>query len=889
MTGSVPVAARSAGKGKMKFLGNLIKKFFPDKEEPHPSEVEALRLDFKERYRNFQQLISANNKALDIMADIELALRGERPFGMTFVRSSATAISVDVFRMIKKITLLAPGKYDELVERFNQIQRAIDRILTEKKPLQDERLVLPLGLINKDMADVVGGKMANLGEIRNAVGLRVPPGFVITAVAYQRFIDHNDLRTEINRRLQTADLEDIQQLYTMQAGLNRLIVEAEVPQDLSDAILEAWRITEEEAGFEITAALRSSALGEDETGSSFAGMHRSELNISVQNVIQSYKEIVASKYSLQAMTYRMKKGFKDEDIAMCVGCLVMVDARSGGVMYSRNPIDITDEAIFINAAWGLPKAVVDGTIDCDLFVVSRQAPLRVIHQDVKDKDRKFVCYPLEGVCRIDLTADGTRRQPSLSEEQALALAGMAMQLETHYGAPQDIEWAVGNEGDIIILQCRPLQQVDATVHPMPHMSRKQGEEDVLIGGGVTASPGVAAGPVHRLERGIDMLAFTEGSILVAREALPRWASLINRASAVVTEHGSFAGHLANVAREFGVPALFGVADAMSRLENGVLVTVDATGRRICRGRAEHLLTTMTKKQGLMKGSPVHETLRQVSGHIVPLHLLDPAAPEFVPKNCQTLHDITRFIHEKSVQEMFSFGKEHNFSERSSKQLYYKVPMQWWVLNLDDGYREEVNGKYVKLENIASIPMLAFWEGFTAIPWDGPPAIDGKGLMSVMFQSTANTALTTGRRSRYADQNYFMISRNFCNLSSRLGYHFSTMEALVGDRKEENYAKFQFKGGAADRDRKARRAHFIGQLLEGRGFKTEVVEDNLEARTEGHDPEFMKKCIEILGYLCLHTRQIDMIMSNETKVKYYRSKFDKEIDYLVKEHKRVFYH
>jgi len=158
----------------------------------------------------------------------------------------------------------------------------------------------------------------------------------------------------------------------------------------------------------------------------------------------------------------------------------------------------------------------------------------------------------------------------------------------------------------------------------------------------------------------------------------------------------------------------------------------------------------------------------------------------------------------------------------------------------------------------------------------------------MFQSTANTALNTGRRSRFADQNYFMISRNFCNLSSRLGYHFTTMEALVTNRKEENYVKFQFKGGAADLDRKARRAHFIGRLLEDHGFKTEVIEDNLEARTEGHDPEFMKKCIEILGYLCLHTRQIDMIMSNETMVKYYRSKFDKEIDYLVKEHKRVFY-
>ncbi|MFZ1201354.1 MAG: PEP/pyruvate-binding domain-containing protein, partial [Desulfobacterales bacterium] len=600
----------------MKRFGHLIRKFFPAREELEPADVDALRLDFKERYRNFQQLISANNKALDIMAGIELALKGERPFGMTFVRGSATAIAVDVYRMVKKIMLLAPGKYDELVARFNQIQKEIEQILTEKKPLKDDRLILHLNHINKDMADVVGGKMANLGEIRNAVGLRVPPGFVITSAAYQKFFDHNDLRTEINRRLQSADLEDIQQLYTLQASLDRLIVEAGVPPDLVDAILEAWRATEEEAGFEITAALRSSALGEDETGSSFAGMHRSELNISAQNVIQAYKEIVASKYSLQAMTYRMKKGFKDEDIAMCVGCLVMVDALAGGVMYSRNPIDIHDDAIFINSAWGLPKAVVDGTIDCDLFVVSRQPALRVIHQDVKDKDRKFVCYPLEGVCRIDLTADGTRRQPSLFEEQVLALAEMAVRMEAHYGAPQDIEWAIGHAGEIYILQCRPLQQVAATVRSLPQVPRKQREEEVLIEGGVTASPGAVAGAVHRLERGIDMLAFPEGGILVAREALPRWASLINRAAAVVTEHGSFAGHLANVAREFGVPALFGIAGAMTLLGNGDLVTVDATGKTIYRGRLEYLLAAAEKKQGLMEGSPVYNTLRQVSAFIV---------------------------------------------------------------------------------------------------------------------------------------------------------------------------------------------------------------------------------------------------------------------------------
>jgi len=615
--------------------------------------------------------------------------------------------------------------------------------------------------------------------------------------------------------------------------------------------------------------VRSSAFGEDSAETSFAGLYESQLNIHPDNLLEAFVETAASKYTPQAMVYRRQHGLRDEDTEMAVGCMAMIDASAGGVAYTTDPQDAADRRIRISAAIGLPKTVVDGRFETDLFIVDRVS-MTLIDRQIAAKTTSFVLRPGEGISREEISKDRAGR-PALSDQQAVEIARIALKLEAHFEAPQDVEWALGAEGRIVVLQARPM-----------HFATVRSAAPIVAGvplasGGVCVSPGAAGGRVSWVRSDREALKMPEGAVLVVDHPDPRWAALLDRATAVVSEHGGIAGHLATVAREFGIPAIFGMGN-LEALRRGEEITVDADGLAIYKGLIPSLGEGRQRRH-LMKGSPIREILGTALAHIAPLTLLDPNAPEFRPANVRTLHDITRFCHEKSVAEMFAFGSEHKFPRYAAKQLHHNVPMQWWVLNLDDGFTEDIKGKYVHLNEISCGPMHALWDGMVAIPWDGPPAMSGSGLASVLFEATRNPALATPFRKPYAQRNYFMVSKNFMNLQSRFGFHFSTVEALAGERDDENYLVFSLKGGAADMDRRAARAQFIADILADKGFRLKVIEDTVTARASALPQEALLDLVKIVGYLLMHTRQLDMIMGDQRSIDRYRSKLQTDIDSL----------
>ena len=878
-------------------MKKIFKKLLPGKagrrKDAPPGDVHNI---LKARYWNFKNLLKSNNEILETMAGLEETLRSGESFGMTDVRAGCTAISVNLVKMVQSLNAMSRDQYAELGGAADAILKKIIAELDAGKVPQGGPLVLALEEIGKESADLVGSKMANLGEIKNRLGLQVPDGFVVTASAYERFIEHNRLKEEINRRMQIMDTREIESLQRGSREIQERVLSSALPPEVEEAIGSAYKRLAEKARREIKVSLRSSALGEDAHRASFAGQYRSVLNVSADLIPYAYKEVVASKYALQAISYRLSRGFRDRDIAMSVGCMEMVDAVSGGVMYSRNPEDPTGGTVLVNSAWGLAKSVVDGTVSPDIHVVlkgSGKIVKRVV--PLHNRDKKIVSHASEGVAPRAL-APGEMSSPAITDSEAAKLAEIAVLLEDHFGAPQDIEWCINRKGCVTVLQSRPLQpELQAS---LPEEARIEGPQNQkILVRGIKVSGGSASGPAFVAGSALDMLRFPPGAILVTRFPSPQWAPLLPYAGGVVSEGGSFTGHLATVAREFGIPGVFGAEGAAGRINPGDLITVDGDAGAVYEGKVEGAGRTAPKRS-LMEGSPVHECLKSVLGLITPLNLLDPDSLDFKPSSCRTVHDITRFCHEMAVKEAFCFGDEDP-ARCSARRLVGEVPMQWWVLDIEGGFREDgfredgfregmpagseksrakkskLPGT-IRIEDIVSEPMLALWEGITAVKWGGPPPVDAKGFLSIMFEATMNRDIEPTAQSSYTERNYFIISKDFCNLSSRFGFHFSTVEAFLGASARSSYISFNFKGGAADMARKSMRAEFIGKILGEFGFRTEQKGDAVFARIENREKEHMKESLKMLGYLIIHTRQIDMIMANDAAVKEYFDKFMKDI-------------
>lgn len=839
-------------------------------------EPDDLRAAFRARYHDFKLLLTAYGEFRESMSAVEMALQSRTPFGIELVRTLGVNAATGVFRMIRLFAALAPGRYAALETRFGEIKEQLGPILSPRPAVSGaDPLVMDLGDLDRRYSGLAGFPAVALGEVAARLPGVVPPGFVVTAAGFRSFMAHGGLQEEIDRRIQAAGATRPDELAALSAGLRELIEQAPLPDDLHGAILQACSRLVSLAP-DTALALRGEAVVEAAAGAALVGHDRAMLNVEPSAAVQAYKELAARKYGPLAMAARRVRGLRNRDVSMVVSFQAMAGARAGGVLHTRSPRPGEDMKILLAAALGLPDSVTEGTSDADSYLVSRTEPPTILTRVVRHKAGKFVCDPHGGVCRMQ-TLDGEGDKPALCDEDILSLARLAREAEELLGAAVELEWLLDESGTFHVVHCRHLA--------LPHKAATRTElsaDDcaVLLQGAVAAAPGQASGRIHVVASAEGLLDFPHGGVIVAGSADPRLAALLPMASAVVSETGTATSRLAGICREWGIPALVGASGALAVLKDGEDVTVDADSGRVLLGRpAGCAVDAAASTRSPLLGSPVHEALIWAADLIIPLNLMEVETAEFRPENCRTLHDIARFIHEKSVDEMFAFCQSQDYALAKSRRLVCQVPMQFWVVNLDDGYWKDEPGDTVRLSNIASAPMLALWKGMMAVPWGGPPGVNSRGFMSVVFEATRNPELDPVAGSAYSVKNYFMISRNFCSLQSRFGFHFCSVESLVGERALENYAVFRFEGGAANLERRMRRIHFIAGILKEFGFDSEIVADKLSARIQGMPQAAMEEKLSVLGYLITHTRQLDMVMTDMASVKALRAKMITDLSRL----------
>ncbi len=829
-----------------------------------PREVSEI---FRFKYTCFRDLLDSNAQLLAIITDLEEKLQGRQIFGMSYVRSQATRAGFHAFRMIKNLDVLSGHKYPVLYKVLGRINEKIKEGLGPKKESLVTELILPYSRITKDMVDWVGGKNANLGEVKNRVGLLIPLGFAVTTRAYEAFLRHNDLVDEINKRKMEIDPQDPESMEQASRDIQGLILTAALPPELEAALYRAFDRLDAEtralppAAAALRVSLRSSAIGED-SDLSFAGQYLTLLNVTEDRLTGAYKEIVASLYTSRAIAYRLHQGIRDEDVAMSVACLQMVASVASGVIYSRHPFNPLENHVLITAVWGLGPYAVDGTISPDRYVVSKDPGFPVLETHIPAKPVQLVSDRMAGTREIPVPLED-QDKPCLTTEQTQLLAEYAVKLEKHYKCPQDIEWALDPDGRLLVLQTRPL-------HPEMHARearptpRVEGFE-VLLEAGDVAFPGVGCGPAFHITSDEDLLHFPEGAVLVAKHSSPKFVLVMAKAQAIVTDSGSAAGHMAAVAREFGVPSLLGAGVATAAISPGVEITVDAYAGRVYLGKVPKLLALQEERTPHMQDTPVYRTLRRVADFIVPLHLVDPKAKEFAPEHCQSLHDLGRLVHEYSYNEMFKISDLAADRGEGALKLEVPIPLDLYLIDLGGGLTGVPRGQTrIKMENIVSVPFQALLQGMTHKELQAlePRPVQFSGLFAVMREQMLSAPPL---EERFGEKSYAIISDKYLNFSSRVGYHFSILDAYAGATVNKNYITFSFKGGAADDIRRNRRVRAIAIVLMGLDFSVDVKGDRVDARLAKYPAAVIAQKLELIGRLLHFTRQMDMLMASEVSV------------------------
>ena len=495
---------------------------------------------------------------------------------------------------------------------------------------------------NANMSDIatVGGKGASLGEMfqkLSGIGVKVPNGFTLTTAAFKQFIEAEipdttwnnigapedivDLRnaaincstlaSALEVCLRDADPQDHLNLNSRATLARSLVRETPVPDEIKAVIAEEYSKLCELYHPGVDVAVRSSATTEDSADASFAGQYESYLNVSgEQDIIEKWRRCVASMFTERAIGYHIEHGMHPLDSAIAVVVMKMArsDKACSGVMFTIDPDSGHDGVIHIGSSYGLGESAVQGVVSPDPYTVwkegLRQDKFPIVHRTLGSKEQMMI-YHEEAANEVQSIAVPyeDRRRWSLTREECIQLAQMALKIEDYFAKPMDIEWAKdGVTNDLFIVQARPetihskAQGNKMTIYKIDEkLADSLKKKGRVLATGQAVGKRIGSGKVRlyrtygevlegkrELRKLIDsgmsmeeisseLSVFEEGDVLVTEMTTPDWEPLMKQASLIITRKGGRTSHAAIIAREFGIPAIVGCSDAMD-LPNFSIVT-----------------------------------------------------------------------------------------------------------------------------------------------------------------------------------------------------------------------------------------------------------------------------------------------------------------------------
>ena len=477
--------------------------------------------------------------------------------------------------------------------------------------LQQQPLVMGFEEVGIRDISLVGGKNASLGEMIQQLspkGVKRPMGFATTAYAYRHFLQQAGLEQKLRQIFSDLNVDDLDNLRQRGEQARTLILKTPFPQELEQAIANAYfklgeryrlerqisdRILprsqnpDQKFNYNIDVAVRSSATAEDLPDASFAGQQETYLNVSrIHNVLEACHKCFASIFTDRAISYRTIKGFDHFDVALSVGVQKMVrsDLASSGVMFSIDTETGFKNAVLINAAYGLGENIVQGTVNPDEFLVFKPTLKDgfrpILEKRLGSKELKMI-YDLDGnkLTKNVPVDPAARSKYSISDREILTLAKLACIIEEHYSqvrgtyTPMDIEWAKdGETGELFIVQARPETVQSQKSDRILRSYKLQSTSKVLVTGRAVGEM-IGQGQA-RVILDVDKIAeFQPGEVLVTNKTDPDWEPIMKKASAIVTNQGGRTCHAAIIAREMGIPAIVGCMNATEELTTGQDITI----------------------------------------------------------------------------------------------------------------------------------------------------------------------------------------------------------------------------------------------------------------------------------------------------------------------------